>query len=274
MRQRMLTFVAAVTVLGVSSASAQIVFEPVELAESNRIPAVGPYQFTGSGATLESGMLYTNTIETGSRFNPGTGGDPLGSGTQQDITFDDIPIPAARLAGQNAIDVTRITVGIRRAGNAPATDINLFWSTATTGPTAPNTELNVPFFPVGSQALAARSEAAFITQLVTFGDGVNPLFTASLNDTLFSGHGTFMLGLQFSNGDALNGWRLTNGPDLNANVMWLYDSDVTPETGSFNFGTGGPSATFYITVEGTPIPEPASLSMLACASLLALRRRR
>jgi hypothetical protein len=254
---------------------AQITPAPGDDALLDRTPIAAPYNLIGPALTPDATMLYSNITQTGSRFNPGTGGEPLGAGTQQDITFDDIPIPASRLGGATAVDVTRVTVGIRRAGNAPATDINLFWSTMTTNVTDPDTELDVPFFPIGTQSLAARNEAAFITEIVTFGDGASTLFTAPLNDTIFNGFGSFLLGLQFSNGDSLNGWRLTSGADVNANAMWIYDTDVAAAEGVFNFGPApAPAATFYITVEGNPVPEPASLGVLAFTGLLGLRRRR
>lgn len=247
---------------------------PSEPLETVWMPAVGPYQLLGSpGETLDSSLLYSNTTQTGSRFNPGTGGDPLGSGSQQDITFDDIPIPAARLFGADAVDITRITVGIRRAPTAPATDLSLFWATASTLVVAPDTELDLPFTPIATTSLAARSDVAFITELVTFGDGVNTLFTAPLNNTLFDGYGTFLLGLQFSNDHTDNGWRLTSGLDVNGNVMWIFDTDVANPEGSFDFG-GSPAATFYIVVEGNPVPEPTSLTLLAIGGIVALGRRR
>jgi len=269
--------ILGVGTLGMAS-SAVAVSVPIvnEPAVNTVYPVTGPYESSGNVFnTLESGVLYSNTTETGSRFNPGTGGSPAGTGTQQDITFDDIPIPNARLGGATAIDVTKVTVGIRRAGNAPATDLSLFWSTAATTVTTPDTELDVPFFPVATQSLASRNTAAFITELVTFGDGTNPLFTAPLNSSLLNGFGTFLLGVQFSNGDSLNGWRLTSGIDTNANVMWIYDTDATNPEGSFNFGAApNPAATFYIIVEGTAVPEPAALGLLAATGVLGLRRRR
>jgi hypothetical protein len=278
MRKGLFVLVSAVAVTAVgTSASAQISMPVIsEPAETNLVPVTGPYEMLGTPfSSPDAGILYSNTTETGSRFNPGTGGATAGSGVQQDVTFDDIPIPSARLGGATAVDVTKVTVGIRRAGNAPATDINLFWSSATTNVVDPDTELDVPYNVIGTQSLLPRSAAAFITEQVVFGDGSTTLFTAPLNSTLFNGFGTFLLGLQFSNGDTLNGWRLTSGADVNGNVMWIYDTDVTPEEGAYNFGAApNPAATFYITVEGSPVPEPASLGALACVGLFAMRRRR
>ena len=278
MRSALFTLVSAVGVVATgSTASAQLLPPtPNEPYESGRMPSIEPiYIIPGSLTAPDAGVLYSNTTETGSRFNPGTGGEPLGAGVQQDVTFDDIPIPNARLFGATAVDVTRVTVGIRRAGNAPATDVNLFWATATTTVVDPDTELDVPYNVIGTASLLPRSTASFITEQVVFGDGTSTLFTAPLNSTLLNGFGTFLLGLQFSSGDALNGWRLTSGADANANVMWIYDTDVAASEGAFNFGAApNPAATFYIVVEGSPVPEPASLGLLAGVGVLALRRRR
>ena len=277
MRSAFFALVGAVGVVAAgTSASAQLLPPTVtEPYETTRLPVTGPYSIAGPFTGPDAGVLYSNTTETGSRFNPGTGGDPLGAGVQQDITFDDIPIPGARLFGATAVDVTRVTVGIRRAGNAPATDVNLFWATATTSVVDPDTELDVPFNPIGTASLLPRSSGSFITEQVVFSNGTSTLFTAPLNATLLNGFGTFLLGLQFSNGDTLNGWRLTSGADANANVMWIYDTDVTPAEGAFNFGPSpNPAATFYIIVEGSPVPEPASLGLLAGVGILAMRRRR
>jgi len=277
MRSAFFALVGAVGVVAAgSTASAQLLPPaPSEPFETSRVPAVGPYEIVGNPFSApEAVVLYSNITETASRFNPGTGGDPANSGVQQDVTFDDIPIPNARLFGATSVNVTKVTVGVRRLGNAPATNVNLFWSTATTTVVDPDTELDVPYNAIGTQALV-QNGAASVTQQVVFGDGVNTLFTAPLNSTLINGFGSFLLGLQFSNGDTLNGWRLTSGADSNANVMWIYDTDVTPSEGAFNFGAApNPAATFYVIVEGSPVPEPASLGLLAGVGVLALRRRR
>jgi MYXO-CTERM domain-containing protein len=114
-----------------------------------------------------------------------------------------------------------------------------------------------------------------VTQLVTIGDGVNTLFTTELNSTLLGvDFPAFLLGVQLSNPDANNGWRLTNGADANANVGWMYDTDLTDPEVRFNFGTGGPAAAFYIEIEGTPVPTPGALALLGLGGLTAMRRRR
>ncbi len=275
MRRGILVVLGGLGLVAANHALARPPAGPSESALAEFYSVTKPYELTGTTGSLDAAVLYSHTTETGSRFNPGTGGDPLGVGVQQDVTFDDIPIPNARLAGLTSVDITKITVGIRRAGTAPATDINLFFATATTIVTPPDTELDLPYSPVGTVSLLPRSTTSFITELVTFGNGTDTLFNVPLNTTILPGFGTFMLGLQFSNADNLNGWRLTSGPDTNANVMWIHDTDLTDPEGSFNFGAPpNPAASFYIVIEGNPVPEPASLSLLCVIGLLAARRRR
>lgn len=221
--------------------------------------------------------LYSRTTETGFRYNPAAPGTTTPADTAR-MAFDDVPIPNDRLGGQTAIEVTRVTVGIRRLAGAPATDVTLLYSTLTTDVTAPDTNLDLPATQFGIASLAGPV-AASTTQLVTIGDGTTPLFTVGLNDTLFSGFGTFAIGVQFSNADNLNGWRITSGADGNANVFWVYDPNHTSQAndeGAFYFNNDNPPnppASFYITVEGRPVPEPTTLLGLTSAALLLRRRR-
>src|SRR5262245_52091739 len=56
----------------------------VTMTEFSTVTA--PYELSGTTGALDASILYSHTTETGSRFNPGTGGNPLGSGVQQDVT--------------------------------------------------------------------------------------------------------------------------------------------------------------------------------------------
>jgi len=230
--------------------------------------------------------LYNRSVETGSRYNPGAGGVPPGSGTQANVTFDDVPIPVASLGGFTWVDVTKVTVGIRRSGTdfaggaAPLTDVTLYWAKAQNQATAPDTHLKVPFNTIGTAQMAARTTTGFITELVTMGDGVTPLFQAPLNMTLVPGYGTFMLGMQLSDTfntnppGARQGWRITSGLSANADIFWDYDTDQLDPEHAYYFG-GNPVAAFYIIIEGTPVvPEPATLALLSLGSMTLIRRRR
>ncbi len=244
-------------------------------------------------AARGSGVVYSRLNAHGARFNPGVGGNPPGTGLQADVVFDDIPIPIAALGGNTALEVTRVTLGIVRTGTdfappsgpgggAPASDFNLFFSTASTTATAPDTQLDTPPTFVATQSLPERTEAGAIIEAVTFGDGVNPLFTVPLNFTILQSapgaedFGTFMLGLQISDttANARNGWGISTGLSLNAqNIIWLLDSDLANPEISASFGPGAP-ASFLIEIEGTPVPEPGSLMLLGLGAACVLRRRR
>lgn len=221
--------------------------------------------------------LYSRTTETGFRYNPASPGTTTPADPARTV-FDDVPIPEARLNGQSAIAVTRVTIGIRRIAGAPATDVSLLYSTLTTDVTAPDTNLDLPANQFAVASLAANTGSS-TTQLITIGNGVDPLFTTSLNDTLFDGFGTFVIGVRFSDSSNLNGWRITSGADANANVFWLHDPNHTSQAndeGAFFFNNDNPPnppASFYITVDGTPVPEPTTLGCMAFAALALLRRR-
>jgi hypothetical protein len=226
----------------------------------------------GVAMPADAGVVYSNTSPIPYIANPGRGGIISGTGVQQDVLFDDVPIPDDRLFGRDMLEVTRVTVGVGRIADAPPVDATLYWATATTTVTHPDTQLDAPGHLIGTGSVTGTAPPqTFITELVVIGDGVSTLFTVPLNRTMFSDFGTFLIGVQFSNDDMRNGWRLTGGPDLNADWFWQYDTDrpipevVTPERPQF--------ATFYIEIEGRPVPEPATLGLLAPGALLVLRRR-
>jgi MYXO-CTERM domain-containing protein len=226
------------------------------------------------------GIVYNSSIETGFRATGGSAGFTTGAPADPNrLLFDDVPIANADLGGMTSLDVCRVTVGIRRLANAPATDVNVFWSTMTTAVTAPDTQLDTPPNALGSVSLAAAPAA--VTELITFGASGGPaLFTVPLNTDILSGFGTFSIGVGLSDTGGLNGWRMTNGPSANANVFWLYDPAHTAQAndeGAYLFSNTNPPnplASFYIIVEGTPVPAPAGAALLGMTGLLAIRRRR
>jgi len=255
-----------------------------DIYHDNGTSSGGPYavsgpQFVTDGAVQRGGtIVYDRSVETGTRVNAGQAGFTTGAPADSARTlFDDVPIPAAILNGATSLDVCRLTVGIRRIAGAPATDVNVFWSTMTTTVAAPDTNLDTPPVLLGTVSLGVNGAAA-VTELVTFGASGGPtLFNVPLNTTLINGFGTFAVGVSFSNTDINNGWRVTSGASPNATgIFWLYDPNMTAQTspeGGYNFGGGTPSA-FYIIVEGNPVPTPGVTALLGLGGLLAARRRR
>jgi len=245
------------------------------------VPVSGPVSLDMMVGSRGGTLVYSSTVETGFRANGGQAGftaNATADGTR--ALFDDVPVPAATLNGATSLDVCRITVGIRRLANAPATDVNVFWSSMTTTVVAPDTNLDTPPNLLGTVSLAANGAAAAL-ELVTFGVTGGPtLFNVPLNGDLFAGFGTFSVGVGLSNPDGNNGWRITSGASANANIFWLYDPNLSAQAtneGAYAFNNGNPPnppSSFYLVVEGNPVPTPAGASVLALLSLGALRRRR
>ncbi|MBC7773459.1 MAG: hypothetical protein H7210_13260 [Pyrinomonadaceae bacterium] len=273
---RMLTAVG--TLLLCSGAALADVYHDDGTSTAGVYPVSGPV-FVDHGPIQRGGTLvYDRSVETGSRANGGNAGFTVGAPADAArVLFDDVPIPAALLNGATSLDVCRVTVGIRRLANAPATDVNVFWSSVTTTVVAPDTNLDTPPSLLGTASLAANGAAA-VTQLVTFGVTGGPtLFNTPLNSDFFAGFGTFAVGVSLSNTDANNGWRVTSGPAANATgLFWLYDPNLSAQTnpeGAYSFGTTVPSS-FYIVIEGNPVPAPGAAALLGLGGLLAARRRR
>jgi len=225
---------------------------------------------------IAGAVIYQNTTETGSRYAPAA---PT-TGPLLNVTFDDIPIPLANIGGATTVDVTKVTVGIRRAGTGSAPpgapcDISAYWATATTEVTDPDTELDQPINLIGSVSLPAPTAAGFTTELVTFGDGTTTLFTVDLNDTVITGgggpFGTFLLGLTITPGASTpNGWRLTNGPDANADVFWDLDQNTGEENAFFFGAPPAPLAIFYAVIEGAAaVGDPCQQPLAFCNADIA-----
>lgn len=248
-----------------STASADIIDDQVFT-----VPITSDSYFIGAADLTPRATLYTNTTQTGFRYTPG-GAAPVDN---RRVAFDDVPIPVARLGGNVWVDLTQVSVGIRQVAGAPATTVNIYTATLTTGPTPPATELDPPGTLICTANLPAA--AASVTTVVNCGNGINVFANVPLNMTLLNGFGTFAVGVKLSDTGGLNGWRLTSGPDANADVFWQFDKKATPPTAAFFFGgtPTNPAATFYISVLGNPSPEPASLALIGLGALMLLRRRR
>jgi len=239
----------------------------------------------GLSATAQAAIIYDASVQTGSRVNVGQAGF-FGAATvasNSRILFDDVPISNLARGAATALEVTRVTVGIRQVAGAPATSVSLYWSSLTTNVTSPDTQIDTPSNLIGNANLGAVT--ASVTSLVSIGDGVNPIFTVPFNTDLITGFGSFAVGVQLGSTDGLNGWRATTpavGFANAASAVWAYDAGgisglagSPTEFGPFGFGAApNPPATFYIVVEGNFVPTPGAAVLLGLSGLIAARRRR
>jgi len=210
-------------------------------------------------------VVYSATTETGTRANPGA----------DTAFFDDVFLTNSNTLGAYALEVTKITVGVRRLANAPATDVTFYYTSNTDDGVAPNLETFVtPVSTIGTTSLAVNGGSS-LTQLVTQGDGVTPLFTVPLDTTEDANDGMFYIGLSLSNANGNSGWRVVS--DANSfDAFHVVTLSTQTNEGIYSFGdpTNSPG-NFYTIVEGNlQVPEPASASLIGLAGMAMIRRRR
>lgn len=200
-------------------------------------------------ATASAGTLYNNTIPSGAT-----------SGFCTDcVLVDDVLVPSSRDPFDLPVAMTEITVGVLGAGS---TGLSIYsFPVANDGTPAPSPTL------INSTAV---SLSGFV-QPVAFGNGSTTLFTVEPNFTAQAGFGLVYIGLKADNAD----WVWANGPDANLPTAYLYHQN----TGAIFLDTSPgppfpPDVSYYLSIEGTPIPEPASIAFLGPAILLALGVRR
>jgi hypothetical protein len=208
------------------------------------------------GAATSAQTLYTNAVETGSRFTPG-----LTQSGNPKVAFDDVLIPSATVAGSDSIRVTKLKVGIRRLANAPATNVSVYYSNVEDTATLFNNVLKIPPVLVGTAALPANGATA-VTTIVSFGDSIATLFSLKTDTgNLYTGFHTMFVGIGLSNANADNGIRITSPVSPNDNVMWIYNADSTVRRYATAFAGGTPAATFYVQVFGrTTTTFPVTLT--------------
>jgi len=188
--------------------------------------------------------LYSSTHQFGSRYNPG-----LGENGTPKIIFDDISISNTLVEASDSISITKVKVGIRRLENAPATNVNIYYSTYNDTATIYNSLMKTPVVYLGTVSLPANGNNP-VTKVVSLGDSVTTLFRIKTEaNSLHTGYQTFFLGVSFSNDDNANSIRFTTGPSINEDFIWIYNADSTVKSFAGNF-EGTAVATFYMEVFG------------------------
>lgn len=192
-------------------------------------------------STLFSQVLYSSTAYT-SRFNPGfsSQGTPI-------VAYDDVSISANDVDGSTGINVTKINVGVRRAPNAPATNINLYYTAFTQDSVGGACRKSAPIF-LGKVSLPANGNA-LVTSIISFGDSVSTLFKINPDvNVATSGVQKFLIGASFDNPSPANGIILTKEQN-NADALWIDNGESNESLYATNFSGRLPAA-YYLQVFG------------------------
>jgi hypothetical protein len=197
--------------------------------------------------TASSGTICNNTVLSG----PATGL----TGSDRTIQIDDVLVPSSRDPSHLPLAITSITLDLSAApGQSGRFSIYLF-PVKSDGTPAPNSVL---------------LDTALVTftspfQLVTFGNGSMTLFTVAPDFTVQPGFGLFYIGLEASSIPAAD-WLWANGPD--ANLPTAYLDNITAGQIFLNTSPGPPfppNVSFYMKIDGTPVPGPASIVLFGTA---------
>ncbi len=189
-----------------------------------------------------SQVLYSSIAYT-SRFNPGVGssGTPI-------IAYDDVCLSSAQQSS-GSISITKIKVGIRRAPNAPATNVNLYYTTFHNDTAGNNTTINASHVFLGKVNLPVNG-ASLVTSVISLGDSVATLFKIKAEKNICGcTHQKFLIGASFDNPSSANGIVLTKAAPDNADSIWIDNTDSNNGLYATSFN-GHLPASYYLEVFG------------------------
>lgn len=231
-----------------------------------------------TGITSAATLYSETTPLTGSFYAP-QGNTAAPSTTVQ---LDNIVVPSYPAPGAGGLNVTKVTINARQTTGAPATTVQLYYSTIATDRTnVADPIINAPTSVGAPVAVAANPGAATNTPVV-FGNGVSTLFSLTDAQLNFTDPGVttgaeFLLGFKFSDTGTTQGLLLAKPDAGYQNPVEYYEYNTATngqQTFTF-FAQNSPNdgAGFYITVEGNLVPEPATMGFAAIGGLMLLARR-
>ncbi len=196
-----------------------------------------------------SQALYSNTSYS-SRFNPGLGsmGTPI-------VAYDDINIPSTMGFGSDSISITKVNIGIRRAPNAPATNVNLYYTTLKFDSAGNNAISNAPVF-LGKVSLPVNG-GSLVTSVISLGDSSSALFKISTSANITNNGYKVLIGASFDNPSPANGVVLSKASNNNADSLWIDNSDNHKEMYATSFSSHLPSS-YYLQVFGNATTKQAA----------------
>lgn len=187
--------------------------------------------------------LYSSTASA-SRFNPGLGslGTPV-------VAYDDVNIPTSFAAGIDSLSITKINVGIRRAPNAPATNVNLYYTTFENDSVSASSIAKTSQVFLGKVSLPVNGNS-LTTSVISFGDSVTALFKIYANtNKINNGFQRVLIGASFDNPSPGNGIILTKDLRDHSDLIWIDNTDNNKSLYATNF-SGRMPATYHLEIFG------------------------
>jgi hypothetical protein len=195
-----------------------------------------------AGTTALGATIYDNTVLSGAASGL--------TGSDRTIQVDDVLVPTSRDPSHLPIAIDSITLGLQAMpGDSGVFSIYLY-SVQSDGAPAPH--------PMLIDTLAVTFPTFY--QRVTFQSDSGPLLTVDPDFTTQPGFGLFYIGLEAGAILAAN-WAWADGPDTNLPTAYL--DNITASHIFLNTSPGPffpPSFSFYMEIEGAPIPEPSQIA--------------
>lgn len=244
------------------------------LSFADNLPTPSPFggasTLAGNSSPLAGGVIFEHGSETGSRYNPQASAPlPGGYTAANTIVFTNCVFDG----GNTSAILDTLRFGIRQGAASPDVDLRIFVGQMDTNGALVTSSVT----DLGLITVAGNAGSGFVTTVVSFAAGGYEIAMNDLAGSGNAGFSGFFIGMRFEGAGAtnnLNGWRVTNAPAIGLafNYFGAYDPTV-PIAGNWSFAAPSPSY-FYLDIEGTLVPAPGAVAVLAAAGLVGSRRRR